>query len=77
MLCGEIVGMPLASLQSLVGNVYRPMLGAQEFWGKCSDEQVICEGLHWFLRLRGAVLLSDRWLLDILRMFRSKILSRL
>lgn len=62
MLCGEIVGMPLASLQSLVGNVYRPMLGAQEFWGKCSDEQVICEGglCLGFLRLRGTVLLRIR-----------------
>ena len=39
-LCGEIVGMPLASLQSVVGSVYRPMLGAQELWGKASDDQV-------------------------------------
>lgn len=40
LLCGEIVGMPLESLQAAIANVYRPMLAGQEAWGKCSADQV-------------------------------------
>ena len=41
LLCGEMVGMPLESLQSVITNVYRPLISAQEDWQKCSADQVI------------------------------------
>lgn len=40
LLCGEMVGMPLESLQCVISNVYRPMLAAQDTWGKCAENQV-------------------------------------
>jgi hypothetical protein len=43
LLCGEMVGMPLESLQSIISNVYRPMLAAQDAWGKCAEDQVGCD----------------------------------
>ena len=40
LLCGETMGMPLESLQSLITHVYRPLIGAQEEWRNCSEEPV-------------------------------------
>jgi hypothetical protein len=40
LLCGETMGMPLESLQSLITHVYRPLIGAQEDWKNCSEEPV-------------------------------------
>jgi len=40
LLCGETMGMPLESLQSLITHVYRPLIGAQEEWRNCTEEPV-------------------------------------
>lgn len=40
LLCGETMGMPLESLQSLITNVFRPLITSQEEWSKCSEDQV-------------------------------------
>ena len=40
LLCGETMGMPMESLQSLITHVYRPLIGAQEEWRNCSEEPV-------------------------------------
>ena len=40
LLCGEIVGMALESLHSVVQKVFQPMLQAQTDFGRCSDEHI-------------------------------------
>ena len=40
LLCGETVGMPLESLQSMITNVFRPLITSQQEWVKCSEDQV-------------------------------------
>jgi uncharacterized membrane protein len=47
LLCGEMVGMPLESLQSVITNVYRPLISAQEDWQKCSSDQVFLRCIVW------------------------------